>query len=231
MGFGELIAARMREKGIPMKRLAELTGITQNHLENLIHENFDEIPSTPYFRGYLMRIAKVLEFDGEAWWAKLRNEHFVKNSGPTDELPHNRFVKKKMPRSYWIGGIVIVLIIAYVVITFPRITGKPTLTVNYPSGTPFVTALNTLTIQGTVAGADALYLSNGATSSSEEIAIGADGAWQKTVLLQNGLNSFEITAKKLLGGAANVTEEILYQAPVTASTTASSTAATTTILH
>ncbi len=227
LDFGEFLAARMRDHGITMKRLAEATGIAPNHLENLVHGNFDEMPSVPYFHGYLVRIAKVLDFDGEAWWTKLRDGNFVKNSGPADALPHNRFIKKKMPKSYWIAGIVIIVLVIYLAISFPRITGTPTLTVSYPNQTPFVTAADTFALQGTVKNADALYLSNGATSSSEEIAINPDGTWQENVLLQSGLNSFEITAKKLLGGTANVTEEIVYQAPAATSSSATSTPGTT----
>lgn len=217
MDFEEFIAARMRDKGISVKRLAEITGITPAHLENLVRGNFHEMPSVPYFRGYVMRVAKVLDFDGEAWWAKIKKETSVKNSGPSDELPRNRFIKKDIPKTWWIAGIVVVLLVIYLIIAFPRIAGKPTLTVTYPPGNPFLTMSTTLTIQGTVQNADLLYL------NGEGIVIAPDGTWQKEVLIsQSEPNTFQIVAKKFLGGETDVTEQIIYEATAASSSTTSS---------
>lgn len=217
IGFEEFLAARLRDKGISLKKLAELTGIAPAHLENLFRGDFNHMPSTPYFHGYVVRIATVLDFDGEAWWTKLKKGDFIKNSGPLDALPKNRFVKKAMSKSWWLIGIAAVLLLIYGILTFPRITGRPALTVTAPATLPFVTTSTTFTISGIVANADALYLSNGDASSSEEITIAPDGSWQKSVLLQDGLNSFEITARKFLGGEANATEQIIYEAAASSS--------------
>jgi cytoskeletal protein RodZ len=221
--FEEFLAARMRDKGITLKRLAETTGIAPSHLENMLHGNFDEMPSTPYFRGYVIRVGKVLDFDGEEWWKRLKQGNAVKNSGPTDALPKNRFLKKEISNGVWAIGIGILILVIYLIIMFPRITGKPAITVTYPPNTPFTTSSNTITLAGSVSGADDLYLSSESASSSQEITIAQDGSWQETVLLGGGLNSFELSAKKLLGGEADVTEEIIYQEPTAASSTSTST--------
>jgi cytoskeletal protein RodZ len=223
MTFEEFLTARLRDKGMSLKKLSEATGIAPPHLENLFHGNFEEMPSMPYFRGYIMRIAKVLEFDGAVWWAKLKKEDFVKNSGPADALPENRFVKKAIPKSWWVVGAAAILLALYGIITFPRITGKPSLILTAPNENPFVTTSTTMTVRGVVTNADVLTLSNGDASSSENVAIAPDGSWQEDVLLQDGVNSFEITAKKFLGGATSMTEEIISEAPtaITASSSAS----------
>lgn len=227
--FEEFLASRMRDKGITLKRLAEATGIAPIHLENMIHGNFDEMPSTPYFHGYVMRVAKVLDFDGEEWWKRLKSEEFIKNSGPTDALPINRFIKKNISKAAWAIGILIIVLIIYLSIMLPRILGKPVLAVTYPTNNPYTTNVSTLTFMGTVQDADALYLSNGNASSDEEITIAPDGSWQETVLLQDGQNGFQLSAKKLLGGETDITEEVIYNAPSVATSTASSTTGTGTL--
>jgi cytoskeletal protein RodZ len=221
--FQEFLGSRMRGKGVSLKRLGEATGIAPSHLENMLHGNFDDMPSTPYFRGYVMRLGKVLDFNGEEWWEKIKKESVVKNSGPTDSMPHNRFVKKSIPKLFWVGIVVAVLLIIYLAFQFPRVFGKPDLVVTYPTGNPYTTASSTITLTGTVQNADVLYLSNGDASSSEQIAIGQGGSWQETVLLQNGLNTFEVSAKKLLGKETDITEQIIYNSPFVASSTATST--------
>ncbi len=224
--FEEFLAERMRDKGVTLKRLSEATGIAPGHLENMMHGNFEHMPSTPYFRGYVIRVGKVLDFNGEEWWEQLKKEDFVKNSGPTDALPKNRFIKKVVPKAAWIIGAAVIIIIIYLAFTLPHILGKPTLTISYPPTNPYTTGSSTITLGGTVENADALYLSSANASDTEEIAVGSDGSWQKTVLLQSGLNPFKISAKKLLGGETAVTEEIIYQSSAagSASGTASSSA-------
>lgn len=224
--FQEFLAARLREKSLSLKRVSEASGIAPAHLENLLRGNFKDMPSAPYFRGYLLRLGKVLDFDGEEWWTRIKRSGAPKNSGPSDSLPQNRFTKVGAPKGLWIASILAVIVILYLVIELPRILGKPTLTVTIPQGNPYTTSSSTFTLAGIVREADALYLSNGSASSSEAIMIAPDGSWAKSVLLQTGPNVFQLTARKFLGRETTITENIIYEpiAPNTSSTASSSTA-------
>lgn len=218
MRFEEFLAARMREKGVSMKRLGEITGIAPAHLENLLRGSFEAMPSAPYFRGYVIRVGKALDFDGEEWWKKIKSGERVKDAGPSDMLPRNRFIKKEMPKTPIIFGIVAVFMLIYALFQFQRIAGRPSLTVTNPPASPFTSESNTFTITGKVANADSLSL------NGDMITINADGTWQKGVLLQSGVNTFAITAKKFLGGEANVNEEIIYESASTGASSPSSNA-------
>ena len=226
--FQQFFAERLKERGISLKKLSDATGIAPSHLENMLHGNFASMPSAPYFRGYLIRLGKVLDFDGTAWWERLRNDGVVKNSGKLDTLPENRFLKQSPPKFLWVLGAVIIILI-YLGFQASRILGKPGLSIEVPSQSPFETNQSTFTFEGSVHNADALSL------NGDPITIAPDGTWQKGVLLQNGLNSFDISAKKFLGGQTDITEQIIYQAPAagipgiisTSSSTASSTSRAT----
>lgn len=226
--FEQFFAEKIKERGITLKKLAEMTGIAPAHIESLLRGDYDSMPSAPYFHGYMTHLGAVLEFDGEEWWAKLRKEGVIKNSGELDTMPRNRFIKQSPPKYlWWIGAGVIVLI--YLAFQAPRIFGKPTLMVISPDANPYVTTASTFTLAGTVKGADSLYLV-GANGEQEQIIIAPDGSWQKGVLLGAGPNPFEISAKKFLGGETTVTEQIFYQAPggpTATSTTPTSTASST----
>ncbi len=210
MSFQEFLAERLRSKGISLKKLSEITGIAPVHLANLFHGNFSDMPSKPYLHGYLIRIGRTLDFDGEEWWEKLGQEDTMKDAGVSDELPRNRFVRSRVPKSAWIAAVFIVILAGYFIFAFPYIFGKPILAVTYPTENPYVTPSSTLTIQGTVRNADALYLVSNGSSSSEEIIIAPDGSWEKGVTLGEGPNSVVISAKKFLGGETNVTQEVIY---------------------
>ena len=208
--FEQFFAEKIKERGVSLKKLSEMTGIAPAHIESLLRGDYDSMPSAPYFHGYLLHLGAVLDFDGEEWWAKLKKEGVIKNSGGLDTLPRNRFIKQAPPKYLWwtlVGGVVLI----YLAFQAPRIFGKPTLTGISPNTNPYVTASSTFTLAGTVSGADSLYLV-GADGTQEPIIIAADGSWQKEVLLGIGPNNqFEISAKKFLGGATTVMEQIAYQ--------------------
>jgi hypothetical protein len=222
--FEQFFAEKIKERGVSLKKLAEMTGIALAHIESLLRGDYAGMPSAPYFHGYLLHLGAILGFDGEEWWIKLKKEGVVRNSGELDTMPRNRFIKQSPPKYlWWIGAGVVILI--YLAFQAPRIFGKPTLVVSVPDANPYITTSSTITLSGTVAGADSLSLV-GANGEQEQIIIAADGSWQKGVLLGTGANPFQISAKKFLGGETNVTEQIFYQP--TGSTTTSAVVSSTT---
>jgi hypothetical protein len=220
--FEQFFSDRIKTKGISLKKLSDLTGIAPTHIESLLRGDFDSLPSAPYLHGYLLRLGAMLDFDGEEWWIRLKQEGVIKNSGELDMLPKNRFIKKSPPKYLWAIAVAVVVLI-YFAFQAPRIFGKPSLVVTFPIGNPYATASSTLTITGTISDADSLTL------NGDQVTINSDGTWQKGVLLQNGLNTFQVAAKKFLGGETDVVEQVLYSQPgaPAATTTASTTTSTT----
>jgi cytoskeletal protein RodZ len=223
MPFEEFFAERMKQKGFTPKKLADVTGISPHHLTEIMRNNFSALPSEPYVRGYLLRLGQALDFDGETWWQRVKTEGHVKNSGPTDALPSNRFLKKQ-PTKLIFGSIIVAIIAIYFIVQFPKILGKPTLTLTDPADNPATALVNPITLHGTVKNADTVSV------NGDDVPLSPDGTWQKDVLLSSGSNTFDITAKKFLGGTTEINEEIFYQAPPAqpSTTTPSSTAPTST---
>jgi transcriptional regulator with XRE-family HTH domain len=215
---------KMKEKGVSLKKLSDTTGISVNHIENMLRGDFGRIPPTPYFRGYLIRIGEVLNFDGEQWWEKIKKEEEVKKSGSSDSLPENRFALES-PARVITAAVVIIALIVLLSFTLPHVFGKPVIVITTPQGNPYQTISNSIVVQGSVKSADSLYV------DGDEATIASDGSWQKNVLLQSGMNTLDISAKKFLGGTTDVVEQIIYNAPMATGTPSSpsSTAPTTTI--
>ncbi len=209
VSFEQFFAERIKERGISLKKLSDATGIAPAHIETLLRGDFENMPSAPYFRGYLVRLGGELGFDGEEWWLKFKRDGIARNSGARDTLPQNRFIKQAPPKWLWAAGAAI-LIIIYLAFQAPRIFGKPSLVVTFPGAPSYVTASSTITLTGTTHNADSLSLV-GSNGENEQIVVNPDGTWSKTVLLGDGPNPIELTAKKFLGGATTVTEEIFYQ--------------------
>lgn len=205
---------RIKEKGISLKKLSETSGISIGHIENMLRGDFERVPATPYFRGYLLRLGEILGFDGEAWWHKIKQTEGVRTSGPADALPKNRFAKKSPAKIVGLSALALMIVIGFLV-ALPHIFGEPGISVVSPQGNPYVTSSDSIVIQGVAKNADSVSVNDSQATMNKT------GAWQKTVLLQNGMNTFAISATKFLGGTANVIEQILYNPPADLTVTSS----------
>ncbi|MBI4086328.1 MAG: helix-turn-helix domain-containing protein [Candidatus Liptonbacteria bacterium] len=211
--LGSFLSERMRERGVTVKRLSELTGISVKHLEALREGRFDQLPSAPYLRGYLMKLGQILEFDANDWWEGLRNARPAKNSAPTDELPKNRF-KKEPVKKYIIPGALAIILIFYFGFRFSKIFGQPSITISYPAENVTIVSQDSVSIIGRMTGGDTLKV------NFETISAGQNGDWQKTVSLQPGINTIEISAKKFLGRETKIIRQVIYEPPKSSSSSA-----------
>lgn len=203
LSFEEFFAERVKERGFNLKKLSEVSGIATKHLEALASGTFGNLPSSPYFRGYLQRLGEILDFDWEMWWSRFKTAGLVKNSGAKDLPPRNRFLRPAVYKKLW-PVIIVIVIVLYFAFQSARIFGKPIVTVTYPAQNPATALTNEILLFGTVKNGGELYLNN------EFVQISSDGSWQKNVLLDHGLNSFQIIAKKFLGGETKIVEQIIY---------------------
>jgi hypothetical protein len=157
-------------------------------------------------RGYLIRLGQALDFDGEAWWQRIKSERNMKSSGTTDSLPANRYLKKS-PTQLIVIGVVALVVLIYLAFQLPRIIGKPSVAITDPAQNPFTASVSPITIQGTTRNADSLFV------NGESVPLNPDGTWQKDVLLSNGPNEITVSARKFLGRSTDMTEEVVYEAP------------------
>ncbi len=187
-----------------LKKLAEISGIAPNHLQNLADGHFSKLPAVPYIRGYLTAIGEILEFDPEDWWREIKEGGFLIRSGATDELPKNRFAAKPIGTYLW-AAVLGILLLGYLGFRFSQIIGRPVLTIDHPDASLVATTEEILMLTGRLENGDQLSI------NGEPVTTLADGTWLKRVSLQPGLNTFVISAKKLLGREVVVTRQIVYE--------------------
>lgn len=203
--FQLFLAAKLKEKGLNLKKLSELTGVALKHLENINSGNWNDLPAAPYVRGYLVKISEVLDFNADEWWKIMRGEE-ISVSGSSDALPQNRFLKKTRSRKYWVTGIVFVILVAYFGLRFSAIFGRPEIVVNYPPEDVVTTSSEEIVLSGRLENGDKLFI------NSESVLIEKDGSWQKSFTLgTSNPNVFEISAKKFLGRETKLTRQIIFE--------------------
>ena len=204
--FSEFFNQKLKERGLTLKQLAEMTGIAGKHLENLSFGRFEKLPPTPYLHGYLEKLGGILGFDPEEWWQHLKREDLVARSGSADKMPGNRF-GKKAKRWIAISGLIAALLALYVGLRFSAILGAPKLTIDEPPAALERVYVDRVTFRGSLRGGDDLYLFN------ERIPLAEDGTFVKEVSLQPGPNTIEFRATKILGKEIKVTRQLFYEAP------------------
>jgi hypothetical protein len=200
--LGQILAGILEEKRIAPERLSDLTNISPRYVRALLDDEEKLLPAMPYVRGYLVKIAEALSEDSQRLIdAYLEME--LARSGAKDTLPLNRFaINKSAPGRLKIilGGLAIV-VFAFWLYNF---LGIPKIEINLPETT--VTAKNPFfIIQGTTGPKETIYI------NGEKIYVTRDGFFSKEVLLESGLNVFEIKTKRFLGRETKTTREVIYE--------------------
>jgi len=198
------LGERLRDKNITLERLSELSGIAIKHLENILKGDAEKLPPAPYLHGYLLKLGELLDFDGNAYWEEWR-KYSIPSSGANDKLPENRFSKKPAAKYVWAAAAVL-LVLIYLAFQLPRIIGAPSLYVSFPKNDLTNTTSSQILVSGTLLNAKELSI------NGEIIPLENNGAWQKEVSLQGGLNTIEIVAKKFLGGETKILKQVFYAA-------------------
>jgi lambda repressor-like predicted transcriptional regulator len=205
-----LILEAIKLKGLTLDKLSQLSGVSERALALILEERFDKLPSAPYIHGYLIKIAEVLNLDGQKLWQEfIKNNERVRRSGQEDILPPNRFAIPKLNKKITVASIIAGVIIVYLVIRLPGFLGRPELDIENLSADPTVVLSQNFTIRGIMNSSDEL------TINGEAVYPAKDGSFEKNILLQSGFNSVVFQIKKLLGKTYTVTKQIFYQATST----------------
>ena len=208
MDFQSFLTEKLKEKGLSLQKLSDISGIALKHLENLNAGNFSELPPSPYLRGYFKKIGDILEFDGEKAWQEFRFLNETSTSGPEDSLPKNRFAKRSSSKKRLaIGGVILIALILFG-IRIPKILGRPQIDIIYPNQDLTSVTSEQIFVSGEIKGGDKLTINN------EDVLINNDGSWQKNIFLSPGLNTIEFKAKKFLGQETSLIRQVLYEAPL-----------------
>jgi cytoskeletal protein RodZ len=200
-----IIEEAMRAKSISMEKLAQLTGISERFLESLIKEKAGKLPSAPYLRGYLSKIADVLNLNGELLWSSYQKENAVQKPVQKIEMANsirdNEWIKKltNTKALLIIGGAVIVALI--IMWRGSAFIGKPTLSLeNF--GDNISVSTSTFLVKGKI------DPKNQVTINDEVVFPDDVGAFEKTFTLAPGFNTFNFKVKGILGKELDITKQV-----------------------
>lgn len=202
--FREFLKEQIAEKGFSVKKIALETGIAERHLQALLEGDAKRLPSAPYIRGYLAKIAKLLELNGNALWNIYQEEHPIATSGAADTMPGNRYALRSIPKPLAAAAAFLVLAALYLGANASRLFGKPRLQVDSPPTPTALTNISPFTLAGAINPSDRLLI------GSEEVVVESNGAFRKDYSLEPGVNQVEFSVKRFLGQELRVVRRIIY---------------------
>ncbi len=205
----EVLSSERGIKGFSLEKLSDATGIPLQLLVSLENEDYKGLPSDIYVRGYLQKIAHVLELDfSQLWELYIADKKNLEISGAQDRLPINRFSLswskgrvfslKKMILSFFI-----ILILGYLGWQLSFVVGSPQLYLEVPP----VVFERRLNLTGQVSPQDQLTI-NGAS-----VYVDRGGKFSYEYQLQPGINNFEFKVKRIFGKEKVFTKTVFYQPP------------------
>ena len=192
--FQEFFREALELRGMTIEKLEELTGISRHALAAIYNGDYKKMPSLPYLRGYLMKIAEILGIDGNQMWQTYKDEINSKIS-IEDKLPHNRFAIKPKSLRKLVIGIIAVSVIIYLVFRIDNLLGIPKIEIINP-------LMDSLEINE-----ERIKL----TINNEEIFVNEDGYFEKDFQLLYGENNIEFKVKRFLGKEVKLEKKVIYQ--------------------
>ncbi len=199
----ELLKDLITARGTSADKLALSTNIPRRFINSLLEGEYRGLPSKPYIRGYLIKIASALEVDPDVLLQSYGASTDLPSSGKKDNLPVNRFALKSLNKNRGLvaAAAIIILLIGVLAFRFNDIIGAPQITVNVPE----TTVVNPLHVTGKVKPGDQI------TINSEVVYPADDGSFEKDVLLERGPNTIEFDVKRFLGRETKVVKRVIYQ--------------------
>lgn len=207
-----MLAEHLEQKGYSTEKLASITGVPERFVTTLLSGEYKSLPAAPYLRGYIRKIAQVLEIDPNETWRLYEKENAPHSSGNKDFLPRNRFAIQHLNKRNLALAIVGGFLLLYAAINAGRLIGKPELTIDEPTASEISSAIPSIIIRGALGNPKDLLTINNAS-----VHIDDSGKFSREFSLDLGANTFEIVAKRFLGRETRVTRQVTYIPPTSSS--------------
>ncbi|MEK7147145.1 MAG: helix-turn-helix domain-containing protein [Patescibacteria group bacterium] len=202
--FSAALAGLMEIKGFNATKLAESSGVPPYFIEQLINENYDRLPPSPYIRGYIFKIAEILNANGNDWWRDFQKENeLIKKSGADDRLPDNRFAPKKISKKRVVLSGILIIATVYIAFRSDDFLGQPSLYLATPA-IDEIASEPIIKLTGRVDPQDAVKINN------EEVFADKNGNFSKNIILTIGINNIEIKVKRFLGREIIENRRVIY---------------------
>lgn len=203
------LVGAMKAKGLTTEKLSERTGVSERFIVFLLEEKLDELPSSAYTHGYILKIAEILDLDGKKIWeGYFRYNELLRSSGGKDRLPENRFALSRLNKKVLLFIAIILIMGGYFLArSFLIFDISREITLYGLGDDTVVTDEPTFVLEGKV------NPDFGLTINQNRIYPDTNGNFEEEIKLDPGPNAISISLEGLLGKKEEFVRQIFYEAP------------------
>lgn len=208
--LGERLRETRKSLKLSLGKASQKTGIPIKYLISLEDEYYENLPADVYVRGFLTKYAKLLNLDIDELLIQYKRETSFLNdlakSPPGASfsfLKRPRFVITPKRAAFFIGAVIIVLLLGYFWHQLSFLLSPPKLSVDQPSEDMTVFDVS-LEVLGKVEYDS--YL----TVNDQKVYIDKNGRFSAQILLHPGLNVLKVEAKSRFGKTNTIIRRVMY---------------------
>lgn len=210
--LGERLRRVREEAGFDLATAAQRLGISHHHLQAIEASAYDRLPGEVYIKNFLKRYAALLTINEDSVLAAFAEEYALAqranprlHQGTLPPTPPRRTfsVTPALLKRLSIG-LLITAVLVYLGWEVSKIVAPPPLAVTSPVDN-FITQENVVTIAGTTE-AEAIVLIN-----NQQTFVDQRGAFSETIVLEPGVNTITIAAKKQRSRERVIYRQVLYE--------------------
>ncbi|MFN7088221.1 MAG: helix-turn-helix domain-containing protein [Candidatus Paceibacteria bacterium] len=218
--LGEILRNARIASRVSQEEFSERTKIPLHYILAIEEDKISELPPDTFTRGIIKKYAAMfgLPEDELLGIFDIQSQRMV--SGPQNHLPKNRFevkfgqfinlTKMKLHPAL----LVLIFALFYLVFVSRAFLFEPKIEIYEPAEN-LLSNVSQITVSGRVFGAKKLFI-NGI-----EVLPSGSGAFSFDALLNEGLNSIEVSARNFLGKESRAKRFVIYQPPPSPSPTPS----------
>ena len=205
--IGEMLKEERQQHRLSIQKLAQKTRIKAKYLLALENNQFDQLPSATFVKGYIKIYGQLFGFDHQPLIALLRRDFKESVKG---QLVPREFIKPVLkkrqffsPAAFVVIGLVLTFLtlISYVGFKWYQLTQPPELEITYPVEDSLVAAR--VSVKGYTE-ADAIV-----TVNSQPVALQTDGSFETEVYLpREGVNTISIESQDRQGKSTLVQRSV-----------------------
>jgi len=209
--LSEIIKKERENKRLTTEDVRQQTNVPLKYIVAFEESDFPNLPAPVYVRGYLKKIASLLNLNAEELYNLFLKEYEGAKAPIVDILPQNRFEQPLKWRYIFLKIVkflpvilVTVGVAGFLAYQIKSFVGAPYLKLDNPA-VDLITKDASIKIGGS--GRHNSYI----TLNGKEIYLGKDGKFSEELYLNTGVNEIRVEAKSRLGKTTTIIRRIIKE--------------------
>jgi cytoskeletal protein RodZ len=215
MSIGDRLKRARKRKKISLEKLEEITKVRKRYLEDIERNNFNNLPSPVYARGFLYKYASAVNIDPNEILDLFKQDQVLNNDSNqnlNDVLPKKniKYPKVFITPKFILTALSVLLFLGFATYIYLQVSGfarAPELNIKNPLSTQLSIDSSSLKFDGSTSSGASVYIND------QPIGVDLNGNFSEDVRLNNGINEIKISAKNKINKVTSKVYDVAVTLP------------------